>query len=165
MKIRLLEEKDNKVMAQIIRSILEASHLNIPGTAYFDPYLDNLSGYYKGKSDTSYWVAVDEGEKILGGVGIAPFDSDKGICELQKLYVSPESRGMGVAKALMHEALEFASVHYTFCYLETMDKLKAANSLYDRLGFEKRTSPLDGSEHGTMDTWYIKHLDTSIYNK
>lgn len=165
MKIRLLEEKDNKAMATIIRDILKAHHLDIPGTAYFDPYLDHLSGYYEGKADASYWVAVDEGDKILGGVGIAPFDPDKGICELQKLYVSPEARGLGVAKALMHEALEFASAYYTYCYLETMDQLKAANALYDRLGFEKRTSPLDGSEHGTMDTWYIKQLEPSTYKK
>ncbi|MEW4326938.1 GNAT family N-acetyltransferase [Rossellomorea marisflavi] len=158
MKIRLLEEKDNKAMAAIIRDILEANHLDIPGTAYFDPYLDDLSSYYSEHPDACYWVAVNEQDQILGGVGIAQFDRSQRICELQKLYVSPEARGLGVAKSLMNTALAFASDHYDHCYLETMEQLKAANSLYDRLGFSKRTEPLDGSEHGTMDTWYIKQL-------
>jgi putative acetyltransferase len=158
MKIRLLEEKDNKAMAAIIRDILEANHLDIPGTAYFDPYLDDLSSYYSEHPDACYWIAVNEQDQILGGVGIAPFDREQRTCELQKLYVSPEARGLGVAKSLMNTALEFASAHYDHCYLETMEQLKAANSLYDRLGFTKRAEPLDGSEHGTMDTWYIKQL-------
>lgn len=37
---------DDEVLAEIIRANLEKLHLNIPGTAYFDPELDHLSVYY-----------------------------------------------------------------------------------------------------------------------
>ncbi|WP_100010230.1 GNAT family N-acetyltransferase [Lentibacillus sediminis] len=158
MEIREIQEKDNRAMEQIIKRSLESFDLNIPGTAYFDPQLGNLAQFYKQQSNARYWVIVNEQDEVAGGVGIAPFARKSGVCELQKLYVKPEAQGMGSARELMNVALGFAKEHYTYCYLETMGKLQAANLLYSKLGFRLLESPLDGSEHGTMDAWYIKEL-------
>ena len=43
---RKIEPADDKRIAEIIRANLEKFHLDIPGTAYFDPELDHLSAYY-----------------------------------------------------------------------------------------------------------------------
>lgn len=158
MQIREIEEKDNQTMEQIIKRSLESFELDIPGTAYFDPQLSSLAQFYKQQANAKYWVVVNEQDTVAGGVGIAPFGLKTEICELQKLYISPEAQGMGLSKDLMKAALGFAREHYTHCYLETLDKLQTANRLYAKLGFQQLDSPLDGSEHSAMDAWYMKEL-------
>ncbi|MBB4824990.1 putative acetyltransferase [Sporosarcina luteola] len=158
MQIREIEKKDNMAMERIIKESLESYQLDIPGTAYFDPQLSNLADYYKNEPNANYWVLVDEAEQVAGGVGIARFGKTGTICELQKLYIKPEAQGLGHSKKLMETALNFAKEHYTHCYLETMDKLETANHLYAKLGFQRLERPLDGSEHSTMDRWYLKEL-------
>ena len=158
MRIREIKEADNKIVEQIIKQSLESFGLNIPGTAYYDSQLGHLTAFYQQQPNAMYWVLVNEYDEAVGGVGIAPFGNKPDICELQKLYISPEAQGLGYSRKLMNTALEFAKEHYTYCYLETMNKLEIANLLYSKLGFQQLEKPLDGSEHGTMDTWYIKKL-------
>lgn len=158
MQIREIEKRDNQTMEKIIKRSLESFHLDIPGTAYFDPQLSNLAQFYKEQSQAKYWVAVNDQDEVVGGVGIAPYDRENGICELQKLYITPKAQGLGLSKELMKVAIDFAKEHYTYCYLETMKKLETANLLYGKLGFQLLDRPLDGSEHNVMDAWYIKEL-------
>ena len=158
MRIRPIEEKDNKTIEQIIKRSLESFALDIPGTAYYDPQLGSLAQFYRQQPNARYWVVVNEEDEVLGGVGIAPFGQKTEICELQKLYITPVAQGLGLSKKLMQAALDFAREHYTYCYLETMKKLEVANLLYTKCGFRQLEKPLDGSEHGTMDAWYIKEL-------
>jgi putative acetyltransferase len=158
MLIREIEEKDNAAIEQIIKRSLESFELNIPGTAYFDPQLGSLTQFYKQQTHANYWVAVNEQNQVVGGVGIAPFPLNEGVCELQKLYIKPEAQGKGLSRELMKVALDFAAEHYTYCYLETLNKLEVANHLYSKLGFELLDKPLNGSDHGAMDAWYLKGL-------
>jgi len=158
MIIREIEERDNQKMEQIIKRSLESFGLDIPGTAYFDPQLSHLAEFYKNEPNAKYWVAVDEEGHVVGGVGIGPFGQENDVGELQKLYVIPEAQGKGLAKKLMEVALDFVREHYTYCYLETSRKLKVANRLYSKLGFKELDKPIEGSEHGTMDKWYIKEF-------
>jgi putative acetyltransferase len=158
MQIREIEEKDNKAIEQIIKRSLEYFNLDIPGTAYFDPQLSNLAQFYREQQHAKYWVALNEKDDVVGGVGIAQFGQMKGICELQKLYIKPDAQGRGLSKELMKVALDFAKEHYTHCYLETLNKLEVANFLYIKPGFQLLEKPLDGSDHSAMDAWYIKEL-------
>ncbi len=162
MRIREIEERDNGIIEQIIKHSLEAFGLDIPGTAYFDPQLSALTQFYASEKNAAYWVAVNERDEVVGGIGIAPFDVSKGICELQKLYISPAAQGMGLSRQLVETALTFAAKHYTDCYLETMKKLEVANALYEKFGFDSLESPLVGSEHSTMDRWFLKRLGGEI---
>jgi putative acetyltransferase len=158
MRVREIEERDNQTMEQIIKRSLESFNLDIPGTAYFDPQLSNLSQFYKEQSNAKYWVVLNEQDEVVGGVGIAPFGEKTGICELQKLYITSEAQGMGLSKELMKVALDFAKEHYTYCYLETMKKLQTANLIYSKVGFQQLDKPIEGSEHNVMDAWYLKEL-------
>lgn len=161
MRIREIKEKDNKMIEQIIKRSLELFELNIPGTAYYDPQLSSLAQYYRQLPNARYWVAVNELDEVVGGVGIAPFGDSLEVCELQKLYVAPKAQGIGLSKELMKVALSFATEHYTYCYLETLKKLETANLLYSKLGFRQLDKALDGSEHHAVDAWYIKELKSN----
>ncbi|MFC4024658.1 GNAT family N-acetyltransferase [Oceanobacillus longus] len=158
MIIREIKKQDNKQVKELIQHSLKSLGLAIPGSAYFDPQLNDLYQYYKNLKHANYWVVELEGE-VVGGIGIAPFNEHEKVCELQKLYLSPKTQGLGFGKKLMETALSFASTHYEKCYLETMHELKTACRLYEKFGFILLHEALPGSDHSAMDAWYLKDLN------
>ncbi|MBM4761167.1 GNAT family N-acetyltransferase [Bacillus sp. B15-48] len=157
MIIRKIQKEDNQKVKEIIQDSLKTHGLAIPGTAYFDPQLNDLHSYYSNLKAANYWVVEIDGE-VVGGIGIAPFNEQEKVCELQKLYLTEKAQGLGLGKKLMETALSFASKHYAKCYLETMHELKTACILYEKFGFTLLDEPLPGSEHSTMNAWYLKAL-------
>jgi putative acetyltransferase len=158
MIIREMKKEDNAKVKEIIQDSLKSHGLAIPGTAYFDPQLNDLHQYYQQLKQANYWVVELAGE-VVGGIGIAPFNELDKICELQKLYLSTKAQGLGLGKKLMETALSFASKHYDKCYLETTHELKAACKLYEKYGFTLLHEPLPGSDHSAMNAWYLKSLN------
>ena len=157
--IRPIRPEDDAPMSRIIRSNLEQFHLDIPGTAYFDPELDHLSRYYRAAPDRrAYFVAVDEAGRVLGGVGFAEFSGFSHCAELQKLYLAEEVKGRGLGSRLMQQVQSCArSLGYGQMYLETHSNLQAAIRLYEKLGFQRIRRP-EGVMHSTMDHFYLKEL-------
>ena len=96
MIIREIKQDDNTKVKEIIQDSLSALGLAIPGTAYFDPQLNDLHQYYSNFKHANYWVVEMEGE-VVGGIGIAPFNEHDDVCELQKLYLIPKIQGLGLA--------------------------------------------------------------------
>ena len=156
---RKIEAADDGRIAEIIRANLEKFHLNVPGTAYFDPELDHLSVYYNSNpAKRAYFVALDEEGSVIGGVGIAEFDGMENCAELQKLYLDDSAKGKGCGKALMRIAEDWAkSAGYKNLYLETHTNLTAALGLYEKMGFSRIEKPA-AAQHGTMNRFYLKNL-------
>lgn len=157
--IRPITPADDAQIAQIIREDLRQFHLDIPGTAYFDPELDHLSLYYGAAPERrTYFIAADRDGQVLGGAGVAEFSGLPCCAELQKLYLSDAARGRGLGRRLMQAVQDHArSLGYQQLYLETHSDLKAAIGLYEKLGF-RRIDRLPGSPHSTMDRFYLKAL-------
>ena len=156
MIIRELQAKDNAAIEQIIRECLIEFGGNREGLAWADESLSHLSDYYN-QEGRAYWVIEQEG-KVVGGCGIAEFNGSNEVCELQKMYLSRDTRGTGIAAKLLDTALTFAGLHYKHCYLETLQNMHAANRFYAKHGFEALAAPLAGSEHFACDAWYIINL-------
>ncbi len=154
--IRCIEPRDNEAVEKIIRSCLIEFGGDHEGTAWADPMLGRFSEVYSAES-SRYWVAEDVGGKVVGGCGIGPLDSE-GLCELQKMYLLPEARGTGLAQKLMKLALEFASEHYTRCYIETLENMTAAQRFYQHCGFVRIYDPPVRTEHYACGVRYIKEL-------
>lgn len=157
--IRPIRPEDDAPLSRIIRSNLEQFHLDIPGTAYFDPELDHLSRYYRAAPDRrAYFVAVDGADRVLGGVGLAEFSGFSHCAELQKLYLAEEVKGRGLGSRLMQQVQSCArSLGYGQMYLETHSNLQAAIRLYEKQGFQRIRRP-EGVMHSTMDHFYLKEL-------
>ena len=154
-KIRLIEEKDNKVIEKIIRECLIEFGGNREGLAWADPDLGRFSEIYN-KEGYRYWVVEDEKGKVVGGVGIGKLTDD--VCELQKMYLLKETRGTGVAHKLMKIALDYAKLYYKKCYIETLSNMIAANKFYKKYGFISLDKPYVQTAHYACDVWYIKEL-------
>ncbi len=156
---RRIEPSDDGRIAEIIRDNLEKAHLNIPGTAYFDPELNHLSEYYHSDlPGRAYFVALGEHGEVIGGVGIAEFDGMEDCAELQKLYLDDAAKGKGWGKELMLLAIRWAeSSGYKNLYLETHTNLAAALCLYEKMGFRQIEKPCS-TIHQTMNRFYLKEL-------
>lgn len=99
-------------------------------------------------------------KKILGGAGIAQLkNSTENICELQKMYFSPEARGKGLGSKMMKTCLQKAKkLGYEKCYLETLPYMKDARKLYRKVGFQSLDKPLGDTGHYSCNMWMIKTL-------
>ena len=159
MKYRKIEAADDQKIAEIIRENLRHLHLDIPGTAYFDPELDHLSAYYNGApSKRVYFVTLDEDGQVCGGVGIAEFGGMENCAELQKLYLSDSVKGKGYGKEMLLLAEEWArAAGYRKMYLETHTNLSAAMKLYEKMGFHPIERPCQ-TQHSTMNRFYLQEL-------
>jgi putative acetyltransferase len=156
--IRLLGHADNNSIAEIIRNSLAEFGANKPGTVYYDPTTDDLYSLFKTKGAV-YFIA-ELNNKIVGGAGIYPTDNlPVGYCELVKMYLKSEVRGMGLGRHLIDKCLLWARENnYTHCYLETMPELRKAVSVYEKFGFTYLTGPMGNSGHFGCDVWMVKEL-------
>ena len=157
-RIREIESKDNKEIEKIIRTCLIEFGANHEGTAWSDPNLGRFSEVYNTEGN-KYWVAENEDGKIIGGVGIGNLEGVDKVCELQKMYCLPETRGTGISHKLIEMALEYAKKYYDKCYLETLSNMIAAQKFYEKYGFIKIDKPIVETEHFACDVRYIKELN------
>lgn len=71
---------------------------------------------------------------VVGCVGVRSLE--EGIAEIKRLYVKPEYRSLKLGKQLMVLAVEEAKdLGYAFIRLDTVREMKAAISLYEKMGF------------------------------
>ncbi|WP_271783107.1 GNAT family N-acetyltransferase [Aquimarina algiphila] len=158
-KIRLLEPKDDKALASLIRSVLVEMGVPKVGTAYEDESLNRMYDTYN-YSGMRYYVVEEKGE-IVGGAGIAPLQGETSdyICELQKMYFLPVTRGKGIGYKMIQTCLSYAKEQgYTKCYLETMPYMQAARKLYQKVGFVSLEKPIGNTGHYSCQAWMIKEL-------
>jgi ribosomal protein S18 acetylase RimI-like enzyme len=127
----------------------------------FESELRNLPSQY-GSPHGALLLAYGIDPKIaLGCVAVRPL-VDKGhhaaepqsevksCCEMKRLYVSPEARGMGLGKALVDAIIQRAKgLGYREMRLDTLPSMAGAQQLYTRAGFVEiqayYETPLEGT--------------------
>jgi len=157
-KIRKIQPKDNKQLKENIQSILIEFGVPKIGTAYEDKSLGTMFENYQ--EERSVYFVIEKNEKVVGGGGIKHLDSsEENICELQKMYFLPETRGFGLGQQMIDLCLKTAKeLNYDKCYLETMPYMKAARHLYKKNGFTPLDKPVGNTGHYSCNVWMIKEL-------
>ena len=112
-----------------------------------------------GQPRSAYFVAELDGQ-VAGGAGISPLHDGAGqTCELQRMYLRPECRGMGTGQALLDACLEAArGFGYARCYAETVAEMTSALAFYQRNGFHRLARPLGQTGHTHNDRWLALDL-------
>lgn len=96
-------------------------------------------------------VALNE-DDVLGMV--AYYRHDDKICEMKRLYVKPDARGMHLGDALISEIISHARDNgYEIMLLDTIKPLKPAIGLYEKHGFKE------------CEPYYNNPMDDVIYMK
>jgi putative acetyltransferase len=156
--IRPIQPVDNPTLALIIRNTLTEFGAANPGTVYYDATTDALFELFQ-VPQAAYFVAEANG-RILGGGGIFPTEGlPEDTCELVKMYLLPEARGIGLGRTLIEKCIETARAKgFRQVYLETLDELHFALKIYAKFGFEYLKAPMGDSKHFGCGLWMLKKL-------
>ena len=157
--IRPIQKKDNTALKKVIHTVLSEFSADKPGTAFQDASLNDMFGHYQHQRE-QYFIAVND-NTIVGGAGIGILTNEPDYCELQKMYVLNEYRGLGIGNSLMKACLQFAKeTGYTHCYLETFPHMNKAQELYKRRGFRYVDHRLGNTGHSACQVFMVKKLKT-----
>ena len=158
LQIRLIQTDDNNVVAEIIRQVMTEFQAIGSGYSINDSEINDMYTAYAMEGSAFYVVTLHD--RVLGCGGFGPLSGgDTDVCELRKMYFKSELRGMGVGAKLLQLCLEEAT-HAGFkrCYLETIDSMEQARSLYGKYGFEYLDEPMGNTGHSSCGTWMARDL-------
>jgi putative acetyltransferase len=155
---RSIKIEDNKILASIIRSGIEAFNLPTVGTAHSDPTTDDLFLLFT-KENSGYIVLEIDG-KVMGGCGVYPSNGlPNQHAELVRFFLDEQVRGKGFGKILMQKCEELAKQFgYTNLYLESFPDMEAAVHLYEKFNYVRLQNPLGNTGHFSCNVYMLKEL-------
>jgi ribosomal protein S18 acetylase RimI-like enzyme len=122
------------MIEEIKQLFLEYAHSLKVDLAFqnFETELKTLPGKY-GPPDGVLILALING-KAAGCTALRKISED--ICEMKRLYVRDDYRGLGIGKGLINMIFKEASrLNYHYIRLDTLPTMKKAQGLYLSLGF------------------------------
>lgn len=141
--------RDREVVAALFAAYAGSLKIDL-SFQNFDDELSQLPGKYAAEAGGALLLARDTSSKAIGCVAVRAF-SPRQTCELKRLYVVPEARGMGAAQRLMDAAIGRArQLGYGDMLLDTLASMKAARALYERYGFKQVEKYYDNPIEGTV---------------
>ena len=80
-------------------------------------------------------LLAKRGDHVLGCIGLKPL-APPDVAEIKRLFVRPQARGAGIAKALVSDILKLAETRgYREVKLDTLAEMAPAIALYKSFGF------------------------------
>ncbi|TYC52259.1 GNAT family N-acetyltransferase [Rhodobacterales bacterium] len=108
----------------------------------FEEELAGMPGKYAPPEGALLAAKTPDGQ-VLGCVGLRRFGTN-GSCEMKRLYVLPEGRGLGLGGALVDRVIEAAvEAGYRDMVLDTLPTMTGAIKLYQAAGFESAEAYYD----------------------
>lgn len=122
------------VIKGIIYPILNEYGLK-PDEAHTDADLSDIEGNYNQRNGF-FCVVYDQNYHPVGTAGL--YEVCATTCEIRKIYLKKEARGVGLGKAIVHWLIDQAKVKmYQKIVLETASVLYEAIQMYKKLGFSE----------------------------
>ena len=127
----------------LVRDTLAEFGLRFGEGSKTDDELVNLPASYD-DGGGAFWVAVDQGDRIVGTCGVFPVAP--GDMELRKMYLHPDTRGAGVGKRLLEESIAWCRGRGAGrVVLDTTEKMTRAIAFYEANGFVRDDAQVRGS--------------------
>lgn len=114
----------------------------------FEDELKNLPGKYSQPRGRLYLAA--DGDTVAGCIALRPLESS--VCEMKRLFVRDEFRGMQIGKLLIDRLIEDArKIGYESMRLDTFPpKMGKAVRLYESYGFREIAPYYDNPNEGVL---------------
>ncbi|MGO9412967.1 MAG: GNAT family N-acetyltransferase [Spirochaetia bacterium] len=104
----------------------------------FEQELAELPGKYAPPSGALFVAHVPAKGKSQPAGCVALRKLSPGICEMKRLFVRPQCRGLGIGRLLAERVIEEArALGYKAMRLDTLQRLEGAVTLYRSMGFEQ----------------------------
>lgn len=98
----------------------------------FEEEFNSLPGKYGPPDGTLIIVRVDG--SLAGCIALRKLSES--ICEMKRLYVRSEFRGLGIGRKLVESVIKIARENnYLLMRLDTLPTMKSAQALYEEIGF------------------------------
>ena len=121
----------------------------------FEEELADLPGKYAPPMGALFIAFVDS--QVAGCVALRPLAN--GDCEMKRLFVRPEHRGLGLGRELAHRIIKKSKeIGYKRMKLDTLDFLEGAIHIYKGLGFKQI-----GSYYNPLET--VSYWELDLENK
>lgn len=102
----------------------------------FEEELAGLPGKYAQPEGALFLAKAPDGA-VLGCIGMRAM-ADAGVCEMKRLYVKPQGRGLGIGRALIDRIFQAArEAEYEKMRLDTLPTMVGAIKLYREAGFQE----------------------------
>lgn len=118
----------------------------------FETEMADLPGHYGAPRGTMLLARVDGA--LAGCCALRPLDNSDyaNACEMKRLFVRPQYRGLGLGRLLAEAVLDAARQRaYACVLLDTLNSMETARALYQDLGFVEIApyyyNPIAGSHY------------------
>ncbi len=146
-----LQTARNEIHLAQVRALFQAyanTRKNDPALVDFPEEINRLPGKYVPLAGDIILAYYDGNP--AGCVAVHRLDGY--ICEMKRLYVSPLFRGKGVGRSLVKAILQHACLMgYRRMRLDSISSMKAAQALYESIGFHQipayRNNPNIGTKY------------------
>lgn len=143
--IDYIEQVKSKIVEYVTRLGRDLSFQNI------DEELSNPAIKYS-PPQGELLVALDDDEQVIGMVAYHKHTNER--CEMKRLYVLPQCRGMKLGEKLVFDILKHAKdAGFKEMVLDTIVPLQAAIHLYKKMGFVE------------CEAYYDNPMDDVVYMK
>lgn len=126
--------EDLRAVSDLFRGYAASLPVDL-GYQDFPTELAGLPGKYA-EPKGALLLARDNTGAPLGCIALRPLDED--VCEMKRLFLKPEARGLGLGRALAEAIIVAARDRgYRELRLDTLPSMASAIALYEGLGFER----------------------------
>lgn len=141
-EIRAVEQSDVPAVVALVADVLAEFGLEFGKGSPTDAELHGLPASYRDRGG-AFWVAR-RGGTLLGTCGVFPVAP--GTFELRKMYLGPDSRGLGLGKRLLEIAVAWTREHGgKRLVLDTVEQMTAAIAFYEANGFSRDDTQVRGA--------------------
>lgn len=151
-ELRQVRVEDVPEVVELVRETLAEFGLRFGEGSETDADVGRLPASYEARGG-AFWVAWSGG-RLLGTCGLFPVG--EGTFELRKMYLRPASRGLGLGKRFLGEAIAWArSRGASRLVLDTAETMARAIAFYESNGFVRDDRWLRGAR---CSRGYVREL-------
>ncbi len=158
--IREILPSDNSQILNVIVTVLKSFNAAPATSALGDESIHHMYENYR-EPRAVYFIA-ESGDFVYGGCGLRQLaGSSENICELQRMFLLPEARGLGLGKRLLGLCIEKAKEFgYNRIYLESTSMMRTAIKMYSGAGFKRLPSCKGATGHSWCDVFMELNINS-----